>query len=67
MWIKETRLVNTGMPVVETGRGGDCLVTDTRIPEKGEISYSWAGFLDLNMEKWVDKQGTIMGIGMWRS
>lgn len=27
MWIKETRLVDKGIPVVETGRGGDCLVT----------------------------------------
>lgn len=67
MWIKETRLANTGIPVVETGRRGGCLVTDTRIPEEGEISYSGAGFLDLIMEKWADKQGTIMGIGIWRS
>lgn len=54
-WIKEIRLVDTGITVAETGRGADSLVTDTRSPEEGQISFSWAGLLDLNMEKWVGK------------
>lgn len=37
MWIKETRLVNR-IPVVETGKGGNCLVTDTRLPEETSVT-----------------------------
>lgn len=53
--------------MVETGRGGDCLAADTRRAQEGEISGSGPGFLHLNMEKWVDKQGAIMSMGIWRS
>lgn len=37
MWIKEARLVNR-IPGVETGRGGDCLVSDTRLPEGRSVT-----------------------------
>lgn len=40
MWMKETRLVGTGIPVVEPGRGGACLVTDTRLSEERERSVT---------------------------